>query len=316
MESWSNLFGWLLSIITATGNAFVVFLIAKNRRLHSPANWFVLSLAVADFVVGIVVFPMSYLCTTCNAKLYMAFYWFFVHSSVTNLCSLTLDRYTAIVHPLKYITSVSARRPGTVILLAWLIPLAISLSLVIGMYATNSDTAWKVLRLTGVSGFDIISCALLFYAIIRMLIVVRTQSLQDAAMESIRRDLEPVELQPQQNQSSTATAPPRGRKKHNKVPFIIAIVTFFLGCHVAINYLVLRIMFSSRQLQLASWVATLLLVTNSALNPLVYAFLKQDIKKEIGRLICRETRRKSANSERSSRSTLLTQSLQWAPVQS
>ena len=310
MEGWSNLFGWLLSIITATGNGFVVFLVVKNRRLHCAANWFVLSLAVADFAVGVAVFPSSYLCTTCNAKVYMAFYWFFVHSSVTNLCSLTWNRYTAIVHPLKYITSVSARRPGTVILLAWLIPLAISLSLVIGMYATNSDTAWKVLRLTGVSGFGIISCALLFYAIVRMLIVVRAQSLQDTAMESIKRDLEPTGLQPQQNHSSTETTLPRGRKKHSKAPFIIAIVTFFLGCHIATNYLALRIMFSSEPSNTGGWVVTLLLVTNSAVNPLVYAFLKRDIKKEIGRLICRETRRNNAKiRERLSRSTQVTQSL-------
>ena len=308
MKDWFNLFGWLLSIIAATGNGFVVFLVVKNRRLHCAANWFVLSLAVADFGVGIVVFPSSYLCTTCNAKVYMAFYWFFVHSSVTNLCSLTWDRYIAIVHPLKYITSVTARRPRTVILLAWLIPLAISLSLITGMYATNSDTALKVLRLTGVSGFDLLFCALLFYAIIRMLIVARVQSLQDAAMESIKRDLEPVELQPQQNQPSTETAPPCRRKKHNKAPFIIALVTFFLGCHFAINYLVLRIMFSTQPSERVGWILTLLLVTNSAVNPFVYAFLKRDIKQEIGRLIFRETQRNNY-SERSSRSTQVIRSL-------
>ena len=116
MEGSINLVGWLLSLLTATGNGFVVFLIAKNRRLHCPANWFVLSLVVTDFGVGIVVFPVSYLCNLnskpCNMRVYMAFYWFVVHSSVTNLCSSAWDRYTAIVHPLRYITSMTVRRPA------------------------------------------------------------------------------------------------------------------------------------------------------------------------------------------------------------
>ena len=177
MEAWFNLLGWLLSLFTAAGNGFVVFLIVKNRRLHCPANWFVLSLVVADFGVGAVVFPVSYLCNLnskpCNMRVFMAFYWFLVHSSVTNLCSLAWDRYTAIVHPFRYITSMTVRRPRIVILVAWLIPLGISLQMVLGMYITNSQIAWRVLRLTGVSAFDILSCALLFYAVVRILMVTR-----------------------------------------------------------------------------------------------------------------------------------------------
>ena len=92
----------LLSILTATGNGFVIFVLAKNRPLYSSANWFVLSLSVADFGVGIAVFPSSYFCynsMACSSRVYMAFFWFFLHSSVTNLCSLTWDRFIAIIHP-------------------------------------------------------------------------------------------------------------------------------------------------------------------------------------------------------------------------
>ena len=146
-----NIVGWFLSVLTAAGNGFVVFIVAKHRRLHPAANRLILSLAVADFGVGAAVFPSRYLCSSksiaCNWRVYMAVYWFFIHSSVTNLCTLTWDRYTAIVHPFKYITCMTARRPGTVILMAWLIPVLISLSLGLAMYATNSLTVLKILRL-------------------------------------------------------------------------------------------------------------------------------------------------------------------------
>ena len=47
----------------------------------------------------------------------------------------------------------------------------------------------KVLRLTAcVSGFDILFSALLVYAVVRILAVVRKQSLQNSAMESLRKE--------------------------------------------------------------------------------------------------------------------------------
>ena len=287
METLLYSIGLLLSIATALGNGVVVFLVAKNRHLHSAtANKFVLSLAVADFGVGIAVFPSSYFCNkysmACNTKVYMAFFWFFLHSSVTNLCTLTLDRYLAIVRPLKYNISMTERRPAMVILIAWSIPIAISLSLLVGMYATTSDTALNILRLTGVSAFDIVCCALLFYAVVRILVVARAQSHKEAEETAIQ-------LQVQFTHSSTDnTNSLRRRNKHNTAPFIIAIVAFFLGCYVVVNYVVLCITFSCHNFSdKAGQILILFLVLNSAVNPLVYAFLKKDIKMEINKLICR-----------------------------
>ena len=290
MEDLLNILGWLLSVVTVIGNGFVALLIAKNHRLYSSANWFVLSLAVADFGVGIAVFPSSYLCNysmACNLRVYVAFFWFFLHSSVTNLCSLTWDRYIAIVHPLKYNISMTERRPGMVILIAWLIPFAISLLLMVGMYATKSHIVLKFLRIAGVSALNIISCALLFYGVVRILIAARAQSRQVSA----------TELQVQRftsshpcNQSTVTelATPPRNRKKHNTAPFVIALVMFFLGCYLVVHYLVLCMAFSCHQLSDdTAQLVICLLVVNSAVNPLVYALLKNDIKMEISKLICR-----------------------------
>ena len=273
--------GWLLSVVAATGNGFVVFLVAKNHRLHSSANWFVLSLAVADFWVGVAVFPSSYFCNYspewCIFKVQMALYWFFLHSSVTNLCVLTWDRYIAIVHPFKYNTSMTVRRPGMVIFVAWLVPFAISLSRLLVTFVTNSDTALTVLHLTGVSAFDIISCVLLFYAVVRILVVARAQSNQELAME--------MQVQPSHSSAEQATSRPR--RQRNTALFIIALVLFFLGCYIVVTFLVLCITFSCKVSDEAGLIVTSLLVLNSAVNPLVYALLKRDIKLEIIKLICR-----------------------------
>lgn len=266
----------------------MILLISINRRLYCSANWFVLSLAVADFGVGAAVFPMGYICkyaTNCNMRLFVAFYWFFLHSSTTNLCALILDRYTILLYPFKYPTSMVGRKPGKVIVFSWFIPLTISTSLVLGPYATKSPVFLKALHITGVSGLEIISCSLLFYAIVRILLV---QAKQNYAMQSIERQI-------RHNQALIRASIPRRRKRANAVGFVIAIALFFVGCYVIVNYLILCLSFSCSSLsdydheELVS-ICTLLLIGNSAVNPLVYALLKRDIKRELRQLIHRQVK--------------------------
>ena len=241
---------------------------------------------MTDFGVAVAVFPSTYFCNnseSCDVRIYMALYWFFLHSSVTNLCTLTWNRYIAIVHPLRYNTSITETRPGMVILVAWLISLVISLSRLVGMFATNSDSAQIVFRLTGISGFESTSGVLLFYAVVRILVVARAQSYQVTAMER----------QVRSNHSSnepSETAASRRREKHNTAWFIIALIVFFLGCYIVVNFLLFctTFEFPCKLPHDASQAFTLLLVLNSAVNPLVYAFLKKDIKMEVKTLICRE----------------------------
>ena len=262
MENYFNVIGWFLSVLT--GNGFVVLLIARTRRLHSSANRFFLSLAAADFGVGIAVYPTRYFFVITPSRLVtpgrisVAFFWFFLHSSVSNICTLTWDRYVAIVHPFKYNTSMIKRRPGVVILIAWLSPFVISLSLFVGMYVTNSETAWKVLRSLGVSAFDIVSCVLLFFAVVRILVAARAQSHQVCE----------TELQLQCNFSSPEAVTSRRRRTHNTARFITALVVFFLGCYVIVNFSVLCQTFSCPvSTEKVGHVVTCLLVLNSAVNP-------------------------------------------------
>lgn len=295
MERWLSFLGWLFSVSTVVGNGFVIFLVAKKSQLHSSANWLVVSLAVADFVIGAFAYPLAYFCTSlgCNFKLYTAFFWFFIHSSVTNLCALTWDRYSAIVHPFSYNTSVTERRTKTVILSAWFIPLAISLTLLVGLYATKSSTALIILRLTGVSAFDLISCALLMYAVARILNVARMQSQQESS----------IKLQVQCTQTSCEETSIRKHQRQNKAHFVIAIVILFLLCHLAANGMILWVMFSTRVSYNAAQGVTLLLVINSAVNPFVYAFLKSDIKFEITKLFAKNNFRSARSLSSSTRTS-------------
>ena len=109
METWFWILGWVLSFLTITGNLFTIFLICSRRNLRTKTNAFILSLAVADFFVGLSVIPSMFFCDNfCDwPRRWLSWVnftrWLFSNASVVNLCVLVLDRFIAIVHPLKYI---------------------------------------------------------------------------------------------------------------------------------------------------------------------------------------------------------------------
>ena len=117
MQVWFWIIGWLLSILTITGNGFIFFLICSKRQLRTKTNALIVSLAVADFCVGMSAVPPLFMCEmagSCNHLGTMVITWttksLFQYASVTNLCCLVLDRYIAVVKPLKYMTFMKRRR--------------------------------------------------------------------------------------------------------------------------------------------------------------------------------------------------------------
>ena len=109
MDTWFWILGRSLTIVTVTGNGFIIFLVCRTRRLRTKTNAFFVSLAVANFCVGLSAVPSLFVCektTGCDPEAPFAdrvdcLRWLFTYASITNLCSLVLDRDIAVVKPLK-----------------------------------------------------------------------------------------------------------------------------------------------------------------------------------------------------------------------
>ena len=118
MSTWFWIISWSLSILAITGNGFIIFLVWGKRQLRTKTNAFIVSLAVADFCVGMSAVPSQFMCVMENGCKFSSnlypFVWaarnLFAYASATNLCCLVLDRYIAVVKPLKYLTFMKRRR--------------------------------------------------------------------------------------------------------------------------------------------------------------------------------------------------------------
>ena len=132
METWFWVLGWFLSILTMVVNGFVIFLVCSKRHLRTKTNAFVVSLAVADFGVGMLAVPSRFFCghpTESTPPLKEGLFVivvrvFIIYTSGTNLFSLVLERYVAVVKPLKYLTLMKRRRIIQMVLTSWEFPSA------------------------------------------------------------------------------------------------------------------------------------------------------------------------------------------------
>ena len=66
MELWFWVLGWFLCIFTMVGNGSVIFPVCSKRQLPTKTNTFIVSLAVADFCVGMIAVPSPFLCKIEN----------------------------------------------------------------------------------------------------------------------------------------------------------------------------------------------------------------------------------------------------------
>ena len=66
METWFWILGWVLSFLTILGNGITIFLVCSRGNLRTKTNAFIVSLAVADFFVGLIVIPSLFFCDIAN----------------------------------------------------------------------------------------------------------------------------------------------------------------------------------------------------------------------------------------------------------
>ena len=131
---------WLgvAGLLTIVGNGIVLWLIFRKRSLRTMSNLFLTSLAAADFLVGLVIDPVWIVvrCLGYNSKTYFETFsrsidYLWIHTTVAttfNLCCVSLDRYVAIIHPLRYHDFLTNRRCYLLIASVWFMSLVLPCS--------------------------------------------------------------------------------------------------------------------------------------------------------------------------------------------
>ncbi|XP_061386900.1 alpha-2A adrenergic receptor-like [Musca vetustissima] len=133
----------ILMIIIIVGNMLVIIAIATEKSLKNIQNWFIASLAVADFFLGLIIMPFS-LANELMGYWIFGSWWCDIHSamdvllctsSIMNLCLISLDRYWSITKAVDYLKSRTPARAALMIAAVWIMSALICIPPLLG---------WKV----------------------------------------------------------------------------------------------------------------------------------------------------------------------------
>ncbi|XP_058119482.1 5-hydroxytryptamine receptor 1-like [Anopheles ziemanni] len=127
----------LLAVIVGTviGNVLVCVAVCLVRKLRRPCNYLLVSLAISDLCVALLVMPMALVYEVLEewrfgevfCDIWVAFDVLSCTASILNLCAISVDRYWAITKPLEYGVKRTPRRMIACIVLVWLAAACISL---------------------------------------------------------------------------------------------------------------------------------------------------------------------------------------------
>ncbi|XP_020909769.1 octopamine receptor beta-2R-like [Exaiptasia diaphana] len=279
-EKWFWCIACLEAILIIIGNGTVIYLVTSQKRLRRTGNWFILSLAFADFFVGIFIIPTFFACSrlhfTCSWDVQVLFFELFLFTSIGNLCAMTLDRYIAIIHPLRYPAVMTTKRACFAIGLAWAVPGITALAPVFWRFKdTESDAPERVFRVFVIFAFVLVPVTVLLLVYVRIIIVVRRHS----------RHLAILDAQLNFNIKRMATNN-RGTTMKSSAKVMGTMILLFVTCWCLSTYRSLCAYFNLGQsTPLLDKLSRLLLFLNSAGNPMVYSLLKEDLRRSLIRTI-------------------------------
>lgn len=116
-----------VTVLTVTLNLLVIVSISHFKQLQAPTHLLLLSLAIADLLVGLLVMPVEMIrfVETCwlmgDAVCALSFIVSFTltSASVGNMVLISIDRYVAICFPLHYATIITRGRVEACVCLCW-----------------------------------------------------------------------------------------------------------------------------------------------------------------------------------------------------
>nr|XP_046207880.1 D(1)-like dopamine receptor [Oncorhynchus gorbuscha] len=287
---------FVLIVSTLLGNTLVCAAVVKFRHLRSKVtNFFVISLAVSDLFVAVLVMPWEAISEVTGTWLFGRFCGIWIAfdimcstASILNLCIISVDRYWAIASPFRYERKMTHRVAFIMIAVAWTLSILISFIPVqlnwhvaeeetsTGNVSNHSENCIANLNKT----YAIFTSLISFYIPVVIMVATYTRIFR-IAQTQIRRisSLERAVEQAQNNQHPNVCAHENALKtafkKETKVLKTLSIIMgVFVFCWLPFFVLNCMVPFydppcvSDTTFTIFVWFGW----ANSSLNPVIYAF--------------------------------------------
>lgn len=300
----------LLSIagVIVIVNSLVFYLFLKKETLRTTSNSPLFSLAVCDFFSGFVVIPLftmlyfTPLVQSQRTLFYLGFLVTVLHSfvailSVYHIVIVTAERYLAIKFPLKHL-ALDQKSVNMVLALVWLFSLLISFvpfTWINKIYPVSQPVSSKFTLVFTI--FCIVFVLVLPYIFLVYVFIDMFKTVYGGSRN--RRWENSGFLR------HTESSKRRSSGERKCLVLFVIMASVFLICWLPwfVIFLLYQLPLDFSKMRVPSQVSLLIRYMSSAVNPLLYTFLKRDFNQAL-KFVFRRRRQVSISFTRQSRGTM------------
>lgn len=290
---WFQILSGILCSIIMVENGLTIYLIGTRKALRRTENSFLLSLSVADFGVGASIMVLVVSCRSFHlGNKLEVFTGNSLYISIGNLCALTFDRFVAITYPLRYPALMTSSRVAVLLFLAWTTPgLCALLSLI---WTFHDKETIKIVLSVKLVLLAVVPFIFMLFACVHLALIVRKHERQIACQ--VAHGIGNCQSEDDDKNKPGYQHVPRNRNKSSR-PRCTEISSIYLVGVLVISGLaswsVVALSSScnqsifqcgiSRHTQtiLSLHVSTLMVISYSAINPLLYALMRKKFRNEL-----------------------------------
>lgn len=288
----------LTGLATICGNLFVLLAIYKLTRLQTISNYFIASLALADFVVGLVLNPIWAIKSALNiweyqAPITLAAEYLSIHTiaaTTLNLCAVSIDRYLAVVSVFRYNLVLTEQRCKMIISLIWLCAFFAPLPRLFIQDPLQLPKLW----ITGSILTYVIPLNVIAFCYFHIFKAARSQA-KKICVTSIENERE----------RNAAVKRAKERKTALTIAIILGLFIIFWSPTMLLSSVQMFTKDDCLKIELIRWWfwSAFLASANSAVNPWVYAIRSGDFRSAFWKLLGRNHRDLIINRSKFSRAT-------------
>ena len=287
----------IMTVLSLGGNSLVCLSFYRNRRLRTITNFYVLSLAVADLIVAIFVFPSvtvasalrrwPFIYEFCQVTGFLTNYWAMVSLSILVLTSI--NRYFCVVKPQRYSVFFAKKKTIISIIFVWIFMFVFYLTFILAVQATfvwhpnalysrvtfrDNDTEKGTFMSFGI--FSFLSMLLVLFGYCSVFRVVSQHN--NAVVPFIQED---------NGQGAIRTK----EIKTSRVLFV-AVFGFCVSWMPGIVGHVLEFGFEISIPPALQWMPMFFACISAWINPIIYGVMNRAMRKEFKSILCCWKRRK------------------------